>query len=157
GAALLTCEDLCAAGWRYTPGEPERSTAVVSGQIVPVAEIAGVLTLRPAVVPDEFTSIAPADRQYVAGEINAFLVAWLAGLGCPVLNPRSPNCLSGPGWRAEQWTFTAAQCGIPVIPRARHIPPREAPAAGAAACAAVTVVGDAVIGAANETLAAHAR
>src|SRR5262249_15792964 len=60
------------------------------------------------------TSIAEADRSYVAAEITAFLTAWLSSLTCPVVNRPRDGCLSGPNWSVERWIMTAARLGIPV-------------------------------------------
>jgi hypothetical protein len=48
--------------------------------------------------------------------MKAFLLSWLSQLNCLVLNRPTPLCLSGPSWRPEQWTYAAAQLGIPVQP-----------------------------------------
>ena len=121
-ARLLSCEDLSKPGWRYYPGNPEGSVAVVDGQTVPVIDFRGVLTLRPAILREELGHIAAADRDYVAAEMNAFLIAFLSSLRCRILNRPTPLSLSGPNWRAEQWTRSASALGIPVRPVKRHIP-----------------------------------
>jgi hypothetical protein len=139
---VLTCEDLSVAGWRHRPGET--STAVIGGEIVPAAEIEGVLIRRSRVLEWEPDYISPKDRAYVAAEMTAFLRSWLSGLGCPVLNRPVPTCLSGPGWCREQWVQTAARLGIPVRPvRWRLEAPTDAPEAAFTA----TVVGDRWLGA----------
>ena len=126
-AQLLTADDLTTAGWRWTNEAPSEGTAVVSGRRVRVQSIRGVLTRRPAVLPQELVTIAEADRCYVAAEITAFLMAWLSSLSCPVLNRPQGGCLSGPNWRIDQWLRTASSIGIPVRPIVRAVP---APAPG---------------------------
>lgn len=150
---VLTCEDLSVAGWRYRPGGT--STAVVGGEIVPAAEISGVLTRRSRVLEWEPDHIVPGDRAYVAAEMTAFLRSWLSDLECPVLNRPAPTCLSGPGWCREQWVQTAARLGIPVRP----VRWRLGPSAGVREdepAATATVVGDRCLGAADHASAAWA-
>lgn len=158
-AALLSCEDLSTAGWRYPLGAPEASTAVVGGRVVPVDEIAGVLTRLPAVTPQDLGHIVPEDRDYVAAEMTAFLVAWLAALRCPVLNRPTPGFLMGPSWRHEQWVRTAARLDIPVQPVRRSSGPAADTAAEHAAVspATVTVVGTRCFGPVDARLMVQAQ
>jgi hypothetical protein len=116
-AMMLTAEDLCMPGWQFTAPRPQNGIAVIGGKIVPDAAIKGILTLRPCVFAEELLSIAAAHRKYVAAELNAFLLAWLAAQTCPVLNRPTAGCLAGPNWRAEQWTLAAARLGIPTQTR----------------------------------------
>ena len=115
-AMMLTAEDLCMPGWQFTVPRPQIGMAVIGGKLVADAEIEGILTLRPCIFPEELLSIAAAHRSYVAAELNAFLLAWLAAQTCPVLNRPTASCLAGPNWRAEQWTLVAARLGIPANP-----------------------------------------
>jgi hypothetical protein len=158
-AAVLTSADLAMSGWRDYLNTNEGSTAVVSGQIVAVEEITGVLTLLPGVFEEELGAIVPEDRVYVATEMTAFLFSWLSRLKCPVLNRPTPTCLSGPYWRPEQWINAAAQVGIPV-----HRLHRQAVLSGATQLELserqstnVTVVGTQCFGAVDVTLAVQAR
>jgi|SRR5579863_7910605 len=153
-ARVLTCGDLCRPGWCYRPGRPG-GTAVVDGESVDVAELEGVLTRLPAAMPNELREIDPNDRQYVASEMTACLVAWLSELECPVLNRPAPWSLMGPPWAPERWTLEAGRLGIPVV-EARSVvadlPAAAPPAAGSPAAdsgrdlTTVTVVGRRVIG-----------
>lgn len=122
GARLLSPQDLSTAGWRYHLESPEISTAVIGGQVVPVSEISGVWTRLHSVVPQDLGHIVAEDREYVAVEMTAFLVAWLASLTCPILNRPTPECAAGPNWRREQWVHTAALLGMPVLPMQRGTP-----------------------------------
>lgn len=64
------------------------------------AKMCGVVN-RMAVVPGAIAErAANADRQYATDELHAFFLGWLASLECPVLNPPSPECLSGP-WHSD--------------------------------------------------------
>jgi hypothetical protein len=122
GAALLSCEDLSSPGWRYCPTDRRASRAVIGKRVVPDKDIRGVLVRRPQVVQQELPYIAAADREFVAAEMTAFLLAWLSHLPCPVLNRPRGTSLCGPNWRPEQWTHAAAMIGIPVEPVRRQIP-----------------------------------
>jgi hypothetical protein len=117
GAILLTCEDLSSPGWCFIPPEAGRGTLVASGEVIPVRALQGVLSRRPCILPDELSWVTPEDRQFVAAEMTAFTLAWLATLPCPVVNRPTPMCLNGPRWRAEQWASAASRLGIP----ARHV------------------------------------
>jgi hypothetical protein len=112
GAALLSAEDLITSGWRFSPGNPGTGSAVVDGRRIKVADLTAVLTRRPAVLAEELTRIASADRAYVAAEINAFLIAWLAALTCPVVNRPTPTSLCGPAWSDLHWRMAAARVGL---------------------------------------------
>lgn len=116
GARLLTCNDLSTAGWRHYLGHPDSSAAVVGGETVPVRTISGVYTRLGGVTAGDLGYIAGEDREYVASEMTAFLVAWLASLPCPVLNRPTPECPAGPNWRQEKWVYIAAKLGMRVRP-----------------------------------------
>ena len=130
GAALLTPDDLSRPGWRFALGadgpRPD-GTAVVAGRIVENGAIRGVLTRLPRVDETELPEIVPEDRAYVAAEMTAFLLAWLAALPCPVLNRPTPTCLGGPNWWTERWVHLAHRLGIPARP-VRHLADPESPA-----------------------------
>jgi len=112
GAVLLSAEDLCSPGWIFYPSDAASGVAVIGGQRVRAAEVRAVLTRRPAVVAEELGRIDPADRAYVAAEINAFMVAWLSALPCRVVNRPTPTSLCGPAWDALHWRAAAARVGL---------------------------------------------
>jgi len=160
GAGLLTCTDLSSPGWRWSPGSAwDQSTTVVDGRVIETKRIAGVLTLLPCVFPHELSQIVPNDREYVAQEMTAFLLAWLAGLNCPVLNQPLPTSLMGPLWPVERWRRLAIQSGL----RAAPVHRRQTPAAGMSLAepplfgVPVTVVGDRWIGDVPSELGADAQ
>jgi hypothetical protein len=159
---VLTPRDLCAAGWRQHVGtvgsDPSPpNMAVVQGRQIPQQEITGVLTRLPWVTDAEIAEIAAHDRTYAAAEMTSFLLYWLSQLKCPVLNPPTSLCLSGPYWRAERWAHMAARAGIPVQAICRDTR-AELPADGSpSATAAVTVVGRRTFGEADSDLLKSAR
>lgn len=154
GARLLTSADLSRQGWHYSSEAPAESTAVVSGRIVPVDQITGVLTLLPAIFEQELVDIVPSDRSYVAAEMTAFLLCWLSTLPCTVLNRPTPTCLSGPYWRQERWVSAAAGFGIPVQPVCRRTALREesVPQQPGTQCVTVSVVGEQCFGKVDDAL-----
>ena len=82
----------------------------------------GMLCLLPAVHPGELPHIEAGDREYVAAEMTAFLIAWLTSLPCPVLGRPTPLSLTGPHLRQEQWLHEAVRAGLPVRPLVRRLP-----------------------------------
>jgi len=111
GAVLLSAEDMCNSGWDFQPSDPARGTAVVEGQRIKIADFRAVLVRRPAVLAEELIRIDSADRAYVAAETNAFLVAWLSALSCPVVNRPTTTSLCGPAWGELHWRVAAARAG----------------------------------------------
>jgi hypothetical protein len=158
-AQVFTPEDLSVRGWRYYPGAPHSATMVLGGHPVALEDIHGILTRLPCVWEQELVHIVPSDRPYIAAEMTAFLLCWLSELPCPVLNRPTPGCLTGPGWRREQWVFAAAQGGMRVRPVQRQIrlathsmPPGQEPSS-----VTVTVVGDRCFGCVDKVLRIQAR
>jgi hypothetical protein len=140
-ARLLTPEDLSVAGWCHKPGTPRNGRVVVGGAGVPIDDLRGVLVRLPAVAESDLPHIRAADRGYVAMEMTAFLVAWLASLPCPVINPPTPMCLAGPRLRPEQWAHAAARENVPVATIARTSQGYKPPAHSVNSVTTVTVVG----------------
>lgn len=142
-AVLLTPRDLSMAGWRLSIAEPGDGRWVCQGVERPDGAITAVLTRLVQVDPLELTWIQPARRPFVAEELTAFLLAWLEGLGCPVIDRPSPGCLCGRNWGWSHWADHAVGLGIPV----------RDPGPEPGGSRLVTVVGDTVIGAgaADET------
>jgi hypothetical protein len=159
GAMILTCEDVSSGGWRYDVTAPEDSLAVIGGQKIPCSEITGVLTRRPCILEEELLHITPGDRRYVAAEMNAFLIAWLSSLSCPMFNRPTASSLSGPNWRREQWIHAAARQGIPVRPGYRWVPFErdEHPAISKENVSEVTIVGERSFGEVDEVVVAQAK
>ncbi len=159
-ASLLTCSDLSLAGWRHFLDSTADSTAVIGTKLVPVNDITGVLIRWPGVFAEELTQIIPDDRNYVAGEMMAFLVSWFLSLRCPVINRPTPLNLTGPAWRIEQWTNVAAKLGIPVRTVYRRVARDsncEPVKNGHIEQTSVTVVGNDCFGTTDATLREQAR
>lgn len=121
-ARVLTCQALSRRGWRFDPTRPRRGSLVLDEEPVAMDRLRGMLCLLPAVYPGELPHIEAGDREYVAAEMTAFLIAWLTSLPCPVLGRPTPLSLTGPHLRQEQWLHEAARAGLPVRPLVRHLP-----------------------------------
>ncbi len=119
-AALLTCADLSRPGWRYVAGVA-LGEAVIDGQVIATHDIRAVISRIPAVGEAELTHVHEEDRRYAAAEMQAFLVAWLMSLECPVLNRPSPSNLGGPSWSVAQWVQRARRLGIATRPVRQRI------------------------------------
>lgn len=117
----MTPRDLSYVGWQCNSRHPAESRCVVGGHIQAVREIDGILVRSPTILEDELECIVPADRNYVAAEMNAFLVYWLTAIERPVLNRPTPRSLGGPGWYPEHWTHCAGSVGLNVLPRTRSV------------------------------------
>lgn len=134
-AVLLTPRDLSAPGWRLAVAEAGESRWACGGVARGEGSIAAVLSRLIQVDPLELHWIRPASRPFVAGEMTAFLLAWLEGLHCPVIDRPCPGCLCGRNWGWPHWAHLAGRLGIPV---GKHEPE-------SADAQIVNVVGDAVI------------
>jgi hypothetical protein len=159
---LFTCEDLSVSGWRCRSSEPLNSTAIVGGLEVKQSEIRGVFTRLQWVWEGELIDIVAEDRAYVAAEMSAFLVFWLSGLTCPMLNRPTANSLIGPGWGRERWNFEASKAGMRVDPIRRRASlastsGKEVEIQGGHKGVSATVVGDRCLGEVDKTLHEQAR
>jgi len=153
---LCTPADLSTSGWRYSAGKPDEGAAVVAGQIVPASTITGVLTRLPAIHAEMLPHIHAADREYVAGEMTAFLIAFLSALPCRLLNRPTAGSLLGPAWRPEQWIRAAAKAGIPVRPIHRGVRLSALSPPESEIVAEVTLIGDRIFGDGEPSVAAWA-
>lgn len=160
---LLRPGDLSQSGWRYELGDHAGlSHAVVSGRGCREDQFAGIIVRLASVTPSDVPHIVPADRVYVAQEMQAFLAAWLCTMSCPVLNRPTPTCLAGEWWSPQTWIHKASRLGIPVarsewsvVRGPRTKPARPVAGTGSAAC--ITVVGSQLIGDVSPRIAHYAR
>jgi hypothetical protein len=111
-AVLVSAEDVCSPGWSWQLAHPAHGRFVAQGVVRQVADLRGVLVRRPAIAPEELGWVHSRDCVYVAAEVNAFLVAWLASLPCRVLNRPTATSLSGPAWSPLHWELAAARSGV---------------------------------------------
>jgi len=148
--------DLSQNGWVHYVGSPQRSRLHIGGLEVREEDVCGVLVRMASVERDDLQHIAERDRLYVAAEMTAFLLAWLSGLGCPVLNRPTSQCLGGPAFRTEQWVHFARHIGIPSMPARRGLDAIQATREDNSSCE-LTVVGSACFGDADWSLVQSAR
>lgn len=154
GAGLLTPRDLSYPGWVHLPDSPGKGSAVVDGRPTRASTIRAVVTTLDAVSVSDVRHIVPADRAYVATEMQAFLCAWLQTIPCPMLNRPSPRSLTGCGWLREQWTLAAQALGIPAVP---VVAAADGDAAGREPELTVTWVGDGTLDAPSPRVAEWVR
>lgn len=158
GLRLLVPASFSRPGWRWRNTDPHGTVAMIDGDRVLPNEIDGVITRLPWVLPCDLPDIQACEQEYVAAEINAFLLAWLLSLGCPLLNRPSAQCLSGPGWRSHKWVSKACELGIPA--RAVHqtisLPCRALAEAEPQDAVTLTVVGSDVVGKGHAVLKRYA-
>jgi hypothetical protein len=110
-ARILAAEDMHKTGWVLNPDRRSGGRSVIGGAPVNTSEIKMVLTRRPSILAEELIGVHQEDRSYIAAEMNAFLVAWLASLGCPVINRPTGTCLCGPSWTDEHWKIAVIRAG----------------------------------------------
>ena len=161
GVALMTPSDLARPGWCCISSDPAHSQCVAEGVSCPSSAIRGVLIRSPYIFPSDLPMIVPAERNFVASEMNAFLIYWLNSLDVPVLNRPTPRSLCGPGWYPEHWTIQAANLGfnVPTIEqsvRLTHIQP-SAWAQHSGPSVDITIVGETCLGSATAKLVGRAR
>jgi hypothetical protein len=150
-AHLLSARDLSQPGWRHRPTGGEE-IALIGGRRMAPSDISAVVTRIPAVAPQMLGHIQLSDREFVAAEMNAFLLSWLSRLGCLVVNRPTAGCLMGPAWSHERWLVEGYRAGFE--PCARTLP---APFPPPEATRSVVVVGDACVGDAARDLGERAR
>ena len=158
--------DLSTAGWRYVVGCPDLANASAGGEVLVASQIAAVLCRIDAVGPQDLGHLHVDDRSFAATEINAFLRAWLAQFRGRRCNEPSPASLAGPAWHPMYWRWLATRLEVPAVAASLATPDaifadvdthpvnaRDAARKGEKVTA--LVVGDQVIGSADEALVRH--
>ena len=161
GAVLMTPSDLARPGWCCTSSNPAHSRCVIEGVSYSASAIRGVLIRSPFVFASDLWMIAEAERNFVAAEMNAFLIYWLNSLDVPVLNRPSPRSLCGPGWYPEHWIMQASRLGMKVRAIEQsvgltHIQPSAWPQ-HTGSFVDITIVGETCFGRSNPKLAKRVR
>ena len=142
GARLIVPRDLSRPGWRMYVGGRGEEWFVAEGERLPVRQLRGVLSRLPVIDAAALEHLHENDRSYIASEMTAFLLGWLASLRCPVLNRPTASSMLGPAVSEDHLPFLAAQAGVEL---ATGSPP--------AARRPLTVVGDRCFGAGDVALA----
>ena len=107
--------DLSNSGWRSVVGRPELATAAADGRVIRAEQIAAVWCRLTTITPHDLTHLHADDREFAAGEMHAFLRAWLSQLGERVCNQPDATSLAGPAWLPMRWRWLAACSGIPTV------------------------------------------
>jgi hypothetical protein len=139
--------DLSSSGWRVVVGRPELATAAAGGRVLRAEEIAAVVCRLTAITPQDLPHLHAGDREFAAGEMHAFLHAWLSQLGEGVCNRPDSTSLAGPAWLPMRWRWLAARSGIPAV---------AASAADQADAVTVLVAGRQVLGTRDARLIRYA-
>ena len=113
---VISPRDLSCAGWHLAVGDPAASVLSAAGRHLRPDMIAGVITRIGWVAPDELFWVEASDREYVAAEMSAFMLAFLDQFPCVVLNRPCPMCLAGPLPRPAVWRSEAARAGFALAP-----------------------------------------
>ena len=140
--------DLSSSGWRSVVGRPELATAATDGRVLRAEQIAAVWCRLPRITPQDLTHLHADDREFAAGEMHAFLRAWLFQLGERVCNQPDSTSLAGPAWLPMRWRWLAARSGIPTVAAASAAEEGEA--------VTVLVAGHQVLGTRDARLVRHA-
>ncbi len=127
---------------------------MASGESIPTGAIHGVVNRIPGITAEDLLHVAEPDREYVAAEMGAFLLAWLTRLPCPVVNRPAANALMGAAHAPEGWAALAARAGLR-LPWTRQSYPRPV-AAWPAEAALVSVLGERTFGDVAPALAEQA-
>lgn len=151
--AHASIADLSRTGWRYESGRPERASARAGDRVIPAGCIAAVVCRIDGVVPADLPHVHRDDRAYVAAEMNAFLRAWLAQFTGVRFNEPTWASLAGPAWHPLQWSWIVSRAGVPV---SRSSPLSTDGADSDRETTTATVVGEEVVGPADDTLADYA-
>src|SRR4051794_20799639 len=155
-AVVMSPADLSQEGWVHYVGSPQGSRVCIGGRKVGEEDIRGVLVRITSVAAGDLGCIVEADRSYVAAEMTAFLLEWLSGLTCPVLNHPTAQSLGGPAFRQEQWVHLASKLGLRCAPVRRDSITSCAAPVHDAVCE-LKVVGDLCFGGGDATLMKGAR
>jgi hypothetical protein len=110
--ALVTPADLSRPGWRLRCGRPAESTAALAECVLAGPDIEGIVSALAVISPYDLAHIADGDRDYVAQEMSAFLLAWMTELACPVIDRPTAVSLAGCGRSAFEWAEIAHRQGL---------------------------------------------
>lgn len=110
----MTTEDLaCATRWAHRLGSTVTAEVTLAdGRTISSSALRGVLNRLVHPAWPQLGQARTEDREYAAQEMMALYMSWLRCLSAPVLNPPTPQGLSG-YWRHDsQWAVLAAEAGL---------------------------------------------
>lgn len=112
---LVTVDELVAARrWEHRLGG-ERDTVTIElsdGRVIEGGRIRGALNRLIAIPSSLVERAVPTDREYATQELYAFFLSWLASLPGRILNPPTPQGLSGCWLERSEWLVLAASAGL---------------------------------------------
>ncbi len=140
--------ELSSSGWSCVVGHPELAAAAAGGRVLHATQIAAVVCRIHSITPADVAHLHSEDREFAAGEMHAFLRAWLSQFGERSCNLPDSTSLAGPAWLPMRWRWLAGRLGIPSV----------APAATAeqGETTTVLVAGNEALGTRDATLLRHA-
>ncbi len=121
GTAVVSVEQLVYSRsiTHVLTGSTEHGTIrLADGRVLRAEAITGLINRVRYVPTQHFGGASPADRDYAAAELHAFLLAWLNGIAGRVLNPARPLALGGGNDDLAAIRHYAAAAGLPT--RAWH-------------------------------------
>jgi hypothetical protein len=99
---------------RLGAGSPTIQITLANGRTVNSETTRGVIN-RILTIPAAHLALAtPQDRAYAEQEFTAFFMSWLNAFPGPVLNRPTAQGLSGRWRHISEWSWLAAQAGLPV-------------------------------------------
>lgn len=113
---LLTDEDLALrTRWalRQDGARVETTMRLADDTSLSSNDIEAVFNRLRYVAAPQFGASPEADRDYAHMEMHAFLLSWLEGLRCVVVNRASPRGLGGVVRGAAEWLLLAGRAGLP--------------------------------------------
>ena len=112
--SLLTTEMLSSVGtWEHRVGSEGCGLSLRLGDYsISDHTLRGVLNRLNGPPQGMIPLVTPSDRDYALQEMNAFYLSWLKSLPCPVLNPATPQGLSGRWFHASELAMLAHQAGL---------------------------------------------
>lgn len=89
---------------------------LADGRVLDGAKVQGVLNRINYLPVDHFRLAEPDDRAYAGLEQQAIFLSWMHALPGVVINRPGPRGLCGEFRSPAEWTWLAAQAGLPVPP-----------------------------------------
>lgn len=113
---LLTADDLAIrTSWAlHQEGSIVRTEMrCADGQRISSDNITAVFNRLRFVTAPQFVDASLEDREYAVMEMHAFLLSWLSGLECIVINRPNPRSLGGELRGNAEWLLLAGREGLP--------------------------------------------
>ena len=89
---------------------------LADGRVLRPETISGLVNRIQYLPTQHFANADPADRNYAAAELSAFVLAWINGVGGRVINPALPFALGGGGFQMPTLVQLASMAGLPTVP-----------------------------------------